>query len=248
MRGLFLCPIWEKSNFPLQIKLLNKGEHIWSGFLVSEAHCNTSCPQNICQESSSFGIVMRELWKRQGFLFIVQHKWGLCSLTEWIILALSMLQASCFVSFVRLLSIIALALLCATFPYLWKEHLFIWNHAFPEMRILEWVSSYWNPLDRGFGRGVTALAWLDESHLVKKTRIAFHSKPPLGLVFLQWVEFISRKLQASCFVWIVRLTWDDIHPSITMCCFATFGKRATFLSESGLSIKGSMLVVGFRLL
>ena len=34
-----LFPFWEKSSFSYQIRLLSKGEQVWSGFQATEAPC-----------------------------------------------------------------------------------------------------------------------------------------------------------------------------------------------------------------
>ena len=55
----------------------------------------------------------------------------------------------------------------------------------------------------------------------KKTQVAFHCKPTLGLA--------SRKIKASCFVSFVRLLLGDYHPNISIGCFSLLVKRVLFL-------------------
>lgn len=82
----------------------------------------------------------------------------------------------------------------------------------------------------------------------KKSRDAFHSKPPLVLVIFDWKEYTLKVASFKYFV-LCHL-WDCYAycPSIPMSFLAEFGKRAIFHNKSAFSRKESMFGVGLKFL
>ena len=119
----------------------------------------------------------------------------------------------------------------------------------------EWLLHYWSTIktssaQRAFFRWEDASGLLQVRQRWEKGQSCFSMQIKTGACFLylSGVYFASRKLQVSCFVSFVWLLSQAYCPSVVMCCFAPFGKRATFPSKSILSRKANMFAVGFRLM
>ena len=125
--------------------------------------------------------------------------------------------------------LITLASCWAAFPHLGKKN-FHTEKSSPERRThLEWVSSFWIPLEL-----LAECCFLDLIIICDakvRTRQGFFPLQTMngaGVLSPSRVSFAIWKLQASSFVSFVRLLWGNDHASITMCHFAPFWKWVSF--------------------
>lgn len=189
---------------------------------------------------SSVNLVGREaylVW-RHVFLFIAKHLWGWCFFTEWCILWTLEALNPLFCAICE----IVMGVYCPRIPKscfspFGKGNIFLTNQPSPERRVcLEWVTSFWSLLQTAsahtaFGSVAVPSALLEERPRWEKDKACFSLKTTIGAGHFHWVDLT---LQVGIFkplVLFVKLLWGNYHHNITMCCFAPFGKRATFPSK-----------------
>lgn len=158
---VFYYPVCEKSSVSFKNRLPQEGEHVFSGFQATEAHCKHVVPTQHLVESGSITQVKRESqWEKGKVCFSFQNNFGVGLLSHNGLY----LQV---VSFRHLVlchlwgcywGTIALASLCAAFTCLVKLHIFQPNQASLERRkFLYGGSSYWSTLQTASAHRVLTL-------------------------------------------------------------------------------------------
>lgn len=230
---MLLFPIWQKTIISFQIRVLQKGEHVWSWIVVIQPCANTSSPQNILQESSSTGLVIREAYRKNAIVaFHCTPPIGLVFF-HWVDCILKLGFCSPPVLYYLWdfwVSLITLASLCANFCVCEKSTL---SYQIMLLRKGEDVWNWFQVTEAHWKQPVPteplAGGWLYWSSYkpgkggkkAKAVFIANHHRH--WWFFTEWVILCKLDASGLPFLVIWEIAMGDYNLSIALCCFPLFG-------------------------